>query len=398
MSHVKWAVDNGFDTAYVTDQPLEAAKARFCGEVVEELENRGRIFQVPSTMTTDVPDDLVEWIREAGGPTGVVCLLDRSVEFAAVLAERLGVPYPSPDAVRTIRDKRSARRFYSDAGVPNLRWCAPESPQELVDFVEGLDVPVVLKNSRGAGSFNVTLVRNAEEAVTAFTELSADVPFFGGGLLAEEYVRGPLYSLETLITDGRCRHLGVTDRQIGPNPAFCEVSYTFPVQVPESVETRMRQTVETCVAALDIRQGMLHTEFAVLGNDDVVIIEINIRPPGAGIPLMVNDCLESPLTAILAASALGTELPPLEQNGRASTTMTVYPAARGKLTALRGVEEALRAPFVAQVLPGAQIGEEVFPPIDYRGALCQIRTVADSANLSYNAAAMAARDIWASVE
>lgn len=113
---------------------------------------------------------------------------------------------------------------------------------------------------------------------------------------------------------------------------------------------------------------------------------------------MVNDCLESPLTAILAASALGTELPPLEQNGRASTTMTVYPAARGKLTALRGVEEALRAPFVAQVLPGAQIGEEVFPPIDYRGALCQIRTVADSANLSYNAAAMAARDIWASVE
>lgn len=398
MSHVKWAAENGIDTAYITDQPLDAAKARYCGEVVEELERRGRVFQVPSTMTADVPSDLVDRIREAGGPTGVVCLLDRSVEFAAVLAERLGAPYPSPDAVRTIRDKRSARRFYSEAGVPNLRWCSPESAEELVEFVERLDVPVVLKNSRGAGSFNVTLIRTAEEAVTAFAELSADVPFFGGGLLAEEYVRGPLYSLETLITGGRCHHLGVTDRQIGPNPAFCEVSYSFPVQVPASVEDRMRRTVETCVAALEIEQGMLHTEFAVLGDDDVVIIEINIRPPGAAIPLMMNDCLESPLPKILAASALGIELPSLNQNGRASTTMTVHPPVRGKLRALHGVEEAVHAPFVAQVLPGAQIGEEVFPPVDYRGALCQIRTVADSVNLSYNAAVAAARDVWAEVE
>ncbi|MET8183626.1 ATP-grasp domain-containing protein [Streptomyces sp. NPDC005336] len=397
MSYVKWAVDNGFDAAYVTDQPLEVAKKRFCGEVVEELERRGRVYRVPSTMTGDVPPAVVDEIRGVGGPMGVICLLDRAVEFAAVLAERVGAPYPSPDAVRTIRDKRSARRFYTEVGVPNIRWCAPESPEELVSFMEHLGGPVVLKNSKGAGSLYVTLVRGAEEAVTAFAELSDGGPFVGGGLLAEEYVRGPLYSLETLIVDGRCRHLGVTDRQIGPNPAFCEVSYSFPVQLPTSVESAMRSTVETCVAALEIGQGMLHTEFAVLG-DDVVIIEINIRPAGAAIPLMMNDCLESPVAEILAAAALGTQLPPLEQNGRASTTMTVYPPVAGKLRALRGVEEAGRAPFVAEILPGARIGEEVFPPVDYRGALCQIRTVADSLNLSFNAALTAARDIWAEVE
>lgn len=397
LSYVKWAVDQGIDTGFVTDQTLDVARARFCGEIVDELDRRGRVYRVPSTMTGDVPSDLVHRIREVGGPMGVICLLDRSVEFASVLAEQIGAPYPSPDAVRAIRDKRSARRFYSEVGVPNIRWCAPESAEELVAFVKELAGPVVLKNSRGAGSMHVTLVRDAGEAVAAFEELVDGTPFLGGGLLAEEYVRGPLYSLETLIVDGRCHHLGVTDRQIGPNPAFCEVSYSFPVHLPTSVEAGMRNTVETCVAALEIGQGMLHTEFAVLDHE-VVIIEINIRPAGAAIPLMMNDCLESPVAEILAAAALGKELPPLNQNGRASTTMTVYPQVKGKLRALHGVDEAALAPFVAQVLPGALIGEEVSPPVDYRGALCQIRTVADSVNLSFNAAMTAARDVWAEVE
>lgn len=397
MSYVRWAVDNGFDAAYVTDQPLEVARERLGGEVIDELQRRERVFRVPSTMTGDVPPDLVDRVRDLGGPMGVVCLLDRAVEFAAVLAEQVGAAYPSPDAVRTIRDKSSARQFYAEVGVPNVRWSAPGSPEELVAFVEELGAPVVLKKSRGAGSLYVRLVRDAEEAYAAFAALSSGSPFVGGTLLAEEYVRGPVYSLETLIVDGRCHHLGVTDRQIGPNPSFCEVSYSFPARLPESIEAGMRSTVETCVAALDIPQGMLHTEFAVLG-DEPVIVEINIRPPGAGIPLMMNDCMESLMAEILAAAALGNQLPSLEQNGRASTTMTVYPEAAGKLRAVHGIEEARRAPFVAEVLPAARIGEKVSPPVDYRGALCRIRTVADSLNLSYNAAVSAARDVWAEVE
>ncbi|OKJ06436.1 hypothetical protein AMK20_29550 [Streptomyces sp. TSRI0261] len=348
-------------------------------------------------MTSDVPSALVDRIRDVGGPMGVISLLDRSVEFAASLAEQIEAPYPSLDAVRAIRDKRSARQFYTEIGVPNIRWCDPQSSDELASFVTQLARPVVLKSSRGAGSYNVTLVRDAGEAVSAFNELSGSGSFLGGGLLAEEYVRGPVYSLETLIADGRCHHLGVTDRQIGPNPAFCEISYSFPVQLPASVESGMRSTVETCVANLQIGQGMLHTEFAVMG-DAVVIIEINIRPPGAALPLVMNDCLESSLSELLAAAALGTQLPSMKQNGRASTAMTVYPSVGGKLRAVHGLEAANRAPFVTQVLPGAQIGEEVFPPVDYRGALCQIRTVADSVNLSFNAALAAARDIWAEVE
>ncbi|WP_086801014.1 ATP-grasp domain-containing protein [Streptomyces caniscabiei] len=397
MSYVKWAVDNDVDAAYVTDQPIEVAKARLGGEVVEELERRERVYQVPSTLTGDVPSALVNKIRDVGGPMGVICSLDRSVEFAAVLAEQVGAPYPSPYAVRTIRDKSSARQFYTEVGVPNIRWCTPKSPEELVAFVEQLDGPVVLKNTLGAGSYNVRLVRDTEEAVAGFAELSGGNPYLGGELLAEEYVRGPVYSLETLIVDGRCHHLGVTDRQIGPNPAFCEVSYSFPVQLPPSVAASMRSTVETCVTALGIAQGMLHTEFAVRA-EDVVIIEINIRPAGAGIPLMMNDCLESPVAEILAAAALGKDLPSLRQNGRASTTMTVYPPVGGKLRALHGIEEARRSPFVVQVMAVARIGEEVSPPVDFRGWLCQIRTVADSLNLSFNAAVEAARDVWAESE
>ncbi|MER7172984.1 ATP-grasp domain-containing protein [Streptomyces mesophilus] len=397
MSLVRWAVDHAIDAAYVTDRSVPAAKTLLAGEVLDELERRGRVFELASTKTAVVPDGLVAEILTAGGPMGVICSLDQSLEFAAVLAQRVGAPHPSPQAVRTIRDKRAARRFYTRAGIPNLRWNAPGSAGELVSFVESLDGPAVVKNCRGTGSLDVRLVRDADEAVLAFGELSGERRYMGGELLAEEYVQGPLYSLETLVVDGRCHHLGITDRQLGPNPAFCEVSYSFPVQLPAQVEDAMRKAVETCTAALGIPQGMLHTEFVVTAGGPL-IIETNMRLAGAAAPLMMNDCLQSPIAAILAAAALGRPLPPTGLNGRGSTTMTVYPPVAGKLSAVHGIDEAGRAPFVTQVLPGAAVGEKVSPPVDFRGHLCQIRTVADSVNLSFNAAIAAARDIRAEVE
>jgi biotin carboxylase len=397
MSYVQWAVQNGVDAAYVTDRPIAAARVRLGGEVIDGLERRGRVYPVASTVRGEVPDALVEEVLAQGGPTGVVCSLDRSLEFAAVLAERVGAPYPSPDAVRTIRDKRAARRFYAELGVPTVEWTAPATADELVAFVRKLGKPVVVKNSRGTGSVDVRLVRDLDDAVATFNELSGADRFMGSELLAEEYVPGPLYSLETLVVEGRCHHLGVIDRQLGPNPTFCEVSYSFPAQVPARFEAEMRATVEACVAALRIPQGMLHTEFVLIA-DHAVIVEINMRPVGAAAPLMMSDCLESSVAAILAAAALGRELPSLERTGLGSTTVTVYPPVAGLLKAVHGLEEAVRAPFVAQVLPGARIGEEVFPPTDFRGALCQIRTVADTVNLSFNAALAAARDIRVEVE
>ncbi|AEV87122.1 carbamoyl-phosphate synthase large chain [Actinoplanes sp. SE50] len=396
MSHVRWAVDHGFDAAYVSANP-EWAPERLGGEVMETLESRGRVFKVPSSEVTEVPAWLVSSIEQAAGPSGVVCGLDRSLPFAAALAEAVGAPYPSVPAMQTFRDKRAARRLYDKLGITSARWAAPADADEFVAFTEEIGGPVVLKNCRGTGSMDVRLVESSTEARERYLELSNAERYLDGDLMAEEYLTGPLYSLETIVSDGTCHHLGVTDRQIGPNPGFCEVSYTFPVQVPWQYENEMRRAVEACVQAYGIRQGMLHTEFIVTSHG-AAIVELNVRHPGGLLTMMMSDCLNSSVSEILSLSALQMPLPDLSHNGKASTTVTVYPQVAGRLVQMRGLDEVGAAPFVVQALPSAAPGDWVQPPTDYRGALCQIRTVAESSNLSFNAAMAAARGISAVVE
>lgn len=198
-----------------------------------------------TTEGVTLPGELVTALRDDDGPPAVVCATDRHLLFAAVLAEAVGAPFAPVETARTLRDKRCARELYEELGIASPRWTEPRTAEELAAFVTASGAPVVLKNCRGTGSLDVLLCRTPHEAATAFRTLSAAGRYLDGELMAEVYVNGPLYSLETLVADGRCRHLGVTDRQLGPRPPFCEVSYTFPVEVPPEAEARMRKAVET---------------------------------------------------------------------------------------------------------------------------------------------------------
>ncbi|MFF5537762.1 ATP-grasp domain-containing protein [Streptomyces cinerochromogenes] len=394
LSALAWAVAQGIDAALVTTDPAKYRGA-VGAEVLPGLAGRGRLYVVETTEGEAVPAGLLDAAREhtGSGRPGVVCATDRHLLFAAALAEAIGAPFAPVEAVRTFRDKRRARELYEKLGIPSPRWAEARTADELRAFAEDTGRPVVLKNARGTGSLDVLLCRTPEEAVAAYGTLTAGDLYLDGELMAEEYVSGPLYSLETLVTDGRCRHLGVTDRQLGPRPAFCEVSYTFPVRVPERAEARMRAAVETLVEATGIAQGMLHTEFILTDGDEAVVVEVNARTGGGLLSLMMNDCLTVPVPELLCSAALGRPVADPRHNGSYSSTVTVYAPRAGRLSRVHGLAEAGDGPHVVQVVRGAAPGDEVRAAGDYRGAVGQIRTRAGSANLALNAALAAARDV-----
>ncbi|BCM70482.1 MULTISPECIES: ATP-grasp domain-containing protein [Streptomyces] len=394
LSTLAWAVAQGIDAALVTTDPAKYRGAAGA-DVLPGLAARGRLHVVPATEGEAVPAELLAAARErpAPGRPGVICATDRHLLFAAALAEAIGAPFAPVEAVRTFRDKRRARELYDTLGIASPRWAEVRTADELRAFAEEAGRPVVLKNCRGTGSLDVLLCRTPRDAVAVHATLTSGDLYLGGELMAEEFVSGPLYSLETLVADGRCRHLGVTDRQLGPRPAFCEVSYTFPVRVPARAEAAMRAAVETLVAATGIAQGMLHTEFILAGGDEAVVVEVNARMGGGLLALMMNDCLTVPVPELLCSAALGRPVADPVPNGRHSSTVTVYAPTAGRLRRVHGLAEAAGAPHVVQVVRSAAPGDEVRAAGDYRGAVGQIRTRAGSANLALNAALAASRDL-----
>src|SRR5207245_1805288 len=64
------------------------------------------------------PESAAEAIAQAGPFDGILAVADRPAYLAAVVAERLGLPYSSPASVAAARNKFLARQRFHSAGLP----------------------------------------------------------------------------------------------------------------------------------------------------------------------------------------------------------------------------------------------------------------------------------------
>ncbi|GAB1640077.1 ATP-grasp domain-containing protein [Krasilnikovia sp. MM14-A1259] len=390
LSALAWADHQGIDVGLISVDPERYANGPDA-DLLGRLAARERVFRSADTDAENPDTGLSDWVRASGTPHGVVCIGDRHLPFAAALAAELGTPFHPVAAVATLRDKRAARQVYAELGIRSPRW----TPVAVADDALRLFAqagPVVLKNVKGSGSMDVLLCRTADEVREHFATLSERQRYLGGDLMAEEFVAGPLYSMETVVSGGTCLCLGSTDRQLGPRPHFCELSYTFPVPLPQAAFDEMTAGVRAIARRLGITHGFLHSEF-ILTAGGPVLVEVNARIGGGLLALMMNDCLTVSCWELLCRTALGEPVTPPEHNGRYASAVTVYPPVAGILAARPDRNAVAAAPFVSDVILNAAPGDPVRPPTDYRGSVCQVRTCADTPGMAYNAALAAARDI-----
>ncbi|GGB94989.1 ATP-grasp domain-containing protein [Cellulomonas carbonis] len=383
----------GHDVVLVTADPDKYAHAPG-NEVLPILRDCGRLRIEVDLDRYRSPG----WLREVGaGPHGVVCATDRHLPYSAGLAAELGAPFLSEGAVAVLRDKREARAWYERLGLPAVRWGSLDSREAAEMFAAEVGGPVVLKNVRGTGSMQVRLARSPSEAGEVWTALMAGGRYLSGGLMAEEYLDGPLVSLETLVSRGRAVHLGVTDRHLGEHPYFPELAYTFPAPCAASHRADMEACVDRIVSGLDMEQGALHTEFA-LTPDGVHLVEVNARLAGALVTRMLDDCLDGGFYGRVVDSATGAEPRAAVLNGAYSSGVIVYADRPGRLQQAPDWEAVARLPWVRETVPAAAPGDEVGTAQDYRGSLGQVRTLAPSPSLSLAAAYSAASRVTSHVD
>lgn len=384
LAHMRWAISRGWHILFVSDDPGKYGELPGA-ETLRLLADAGQLRVVAQTGTPEPPESLVREIGAIAGPKGVIAVTDRHLEFAAALAASAGSSFLSPSAVSCLRDKRRARSLFGELGLPAVRWLDAATPAAVEAFAAEVGAPVVLKNSRGTGSLDVELCLTPSEARETFSRMLSRARYLDGPLMAEEFLLGPLVSLEVLVVDGVPLALGVTDRQLGPLPHFCEVSYTFPVDLPADLLAAMQRTVSAIVGHLQMAHGFLHVEFIVTAQGPK-LVEVNARLGGGLLAGMLDDCLTRPTAQLLAEAALGAVNEAPQRNGRFSSTVTVYANRECELRGLACIERARSIPFVREVVVCARPGASLKAARDYRGAVCQIRSTAGSPALAFNSA------------
>lgn len=283
----------------------------------------------------------------------VVTVRERFLTIAARIGDALGLEGNPLDTVLTLKDKCLMRQsFDCRVDADAVRAKVMHTPGEVDAFVAQVGLPVVLKPRDGSGSEGITILRDAQDVIAARQSVRARP----AALLAEEFLNGPEFSVETFSHGGRHRILAVTEKFTGDNAV--EVGHVVPARISPAEQTLLEDAARRFLDAIGLVEGPAHTEIILTPNGPR-IVESHNRPGGDGIVDLVRHVTGLDIRDLLAAQIAGAILPkPADLTAGAAATWFLT-AAPGVATEVSGWDAASDQPGVVAVTPGIKPGQTV---------------------------------------
>lgn len=208
--------------------------------------------------------------------------LAENAKFAEICADhQITFIGPTPDAMRSMGDKSTARETMKRIGVPTV----PGSEGLLTDEKEALAIarqigyPIMIKATAGGGGRGMRLVREEEELVKSFmaAQGEAEAAFGNGGVYLEKFVERPRHIEFQVLADshGNVIHLGERDCSIQRRHQKLLEEAPSPALSPE-----LREKMGS--AAVRVAQAIRYTgagtvEFLLDQSGNFYFMEMNTR-------------------------------------------------------------------------------------------------------------------------
>lgn len=336
-------------------------------------------------LSTHDVDAIVRALAGRSDLRGVVSpASDVNVPHQAALLDRLGLPSDlSPGAVRASVDKAYVRRLCDELGLPGPRHVAGTA-EDVLAGADRLRWPVMVKPVDLGGGRGVVRCEQPDALADAVHAAAGWSPT--GQVLVEEFVTGADLGMEAVLVDGEVRLLGVSERVLGPAPAFATLGHDMGAADPRLLAAA-RTTVERLCAELGYRRGFLNADLVWTGHE-VVLIELGARLGGNGVSELLGLVNDVDSTALYVRLALGEDVDaeltgldparpdPSAEVRRYAASRVLHADEPGTLVALDGLAEAMEVPGVADLVVAAVPGDHVEPYTQCRNKLGFVLVVA----------------------
>lgn len=286
----------------------------------------------------------------------VVSFTEYGLEPASRCARELGVAGDNLDAVLLTRDKKKTRELLDRHDLSPVRHRICASLADATAFLGELGGrPMVLKPSDRGLSEGVVVVGSAEALADGWAWAAAATT---GPILAEEYLDGPEYSVESFSLEGRHEIVMITEKVTTELPRFIEVGHQAPARLAEPVR---EQVVELVTALLDLigqRTGPAHTEIRLTA-DGPRVIESQTRAGGDQIWEMCELVTGVDLLSGTMAALVGLPMPRRVPATKAAA-IRFFSYENGRVAGVHGLTEAAAEEGVVRLVctlrPGQEIG------------------------------------------
>ena len=208
--------------------------------------------------------------------------LSENADFAqAVIDANLIWIGPSPDSIRKLGDKVSARTIAQSVGAP----LAPgtinpvKGAQEVKDFVAEFGLPVAIKAAFGGGGRGIKIVREESEVEEAFDSATREAlaAFGRGECFVEKYLDRPRHVETQCLADAHGKVVVISTRDCSLQRRHQKLVEEAPAPflTPEQNQ-RLYESSKAILSAVGY-QGAGTCEFLVATDGTISFLEVNTR-------------------------------------------------------------------------------------------------------------------------
>lgn len=196
------------------------------------------------------------------------------VSFAAScrIAGALRLPgYPDEDIANQLNNKKEFRMLAASLGLPI---------PSLIRFEDAVsqEDPLIVKPVDAFSGQGVKILAGASSDELVAACFAARGQSRSGEYIIENYVCGQLYSHSAYLVDRKISWDVFVQEHCITNQFAVDTSWVDN-DIPNPVQSIVRSSIEKLSSSLELRDGLIHTQFISNGND-VWLIEPTLRCPG----------------------------------------------------------------------------------------------------------------------
>ncbi|URM88712.1 ATP-grasp domain-containing protein [Streptomyces sp. MRC013] len=307
---------------------------------------------------------------------------DPYLQTVAQINDRLGLKSNPLRTVSAVNDKALMREILKGTGVGQVASAEVRTRADLERFAAENGFPLVLKPSRGSASRDVHVVPDGSALSAAASRLA---PAAGGGpggtasWVAEEFLEGREFSVETHSAAGRHQVLAVTEKFT--NEHRVEIGHLVPARITEAERALLTAETRSVLTALGVEEGPGHTEL-ILTPRGARVVETHTRPGGDAIVALIRIAEGYDIHELTFSWLAGKSGPsPLRHEPQAGgAAIWFLTAGPGRVTAAGGEEATRASEGVRFASLSAAVGDEVRIARNSRERLGEALAVGDDAD------------------
>ena len=279
---------------------IKAAQAMGLEVIIASAGQHSLITEVHAGIHIDLNDiaaSLKTILDEAAKKpfAGILGSDDSTVELAATVAAKLGLPHNPPEAARISQRKDLARAELSLAGAAVPLHCLIDLNKAIENQMAGLPWPCVIKPLNLSASRGVIRCNTEKEFIEACNRVKKIIAhcsdeFDRTHILVEDYIDGIEVAYEGYLKNGKLNTITIFDKpEPLTGPYFEETIYVTPSQLSDDIQKNIKQTVQQTCEIYGLKTGPVHAELRIDKNNKSWILEVASRTIGGDCGRTLNN-------------------------------------------------------------------------------------------------------------